>query len=329
MKKGIFFLLALLLLLFGQTLYGASLSSGPFAVSGIVSTNASDCSATDASITLTIDAAQQGTAPYDISIDNGATWIATDVTPNGAGEIGVNSLAWGTYAIAVRDASNAVIYPGYAQVAGCTLDIGAYSDPTFSIDAVSGATGYTWTTSIGSITAGQNTIAATFDFSSEANNATGTICCQPTCPSCTAPATCFDFVVITVESDCSDGIDNDGDGLTDCYDCDDCTTCLDSDGDGITDVCDIDDDNDGIPDVIECPPSTSSSSSTISGSQFGTSNILTINLCSSGNFTSGDIIALEIIDNGSSYTPGTVLVNVAEEVSGVYTTVYSVFLEDF
>jgi len=54
---------------------------------------------------------------------------------------------------------------------------------------------------------------------------------------------------------CNDGIDNDGDGLIDCFDCSDCrnsTFCLDSDNDRIGDLCDLDDDNDGVPDSSEC-----------------------------------------------------------------------------
>ncbi len=73
---------------------------------------------------------------------------------------------------------------------------------------------------------------------------------------------CYDTAEITLTvsgictEDCSDGIDNDGDGLIDCFDCDECGTfagCGDNDGDGVGDFCDLDDDNDGIPDSIECP----------------------------------------------------------------------------
>ena len=48
---------------------------------------------------------------------------------------------------------------------------------------------------------------------------------------------------------CADGIDNDGDGLTDSAD-PDCPQ-LDSDNDGVPDECDLDDDNDGILDTEE------------------------------------------------------------------------------
>jgi len=72
---------------------------------------------------------------------------------------------------------------------------------------------------------------------------------------------CYDVSTITLTvsgacvEDCTDGIDNDGDGLIDCFDCDECgnfATCADNDGDGIGDFCDLDDDNDGIPDSLEC-----------------------------------------------------------------------------
>jgi len=216
MQNGIFLLVVSFLLAFTQAVTAAVISSGPFAISNITTTTASSCTAADASITLTIDAGSPGTAPYDVSLDNGATWVANNLTPNGAREIAVSNQTWGNYALAVRDASNAIIYPGYAEITGCTIDVGAFSNPSYSIDAVSGATGYIWTTTVGAITAGQNTTTATFDFSAVAHNATGSICAQPTGPTCTAPATCFDIRIVATETVCNDGIDNDGDGLVDC-----------------------------------------------------------------------------------------------------------------
>ena len=53
----------------------------------------------------------------------------------------------------------------------------------------------------------------------------------------------------TVAEDCNNGIDDDGDGLTDCFDCADCgsdLSCNDQDFDGLGDYCDLDADNDGI-----------------------------------------------------------------------------------
>ena len=53
---------------------------------------------------------------------------------------------------------------------------------------------------------------------------------------------------------CNNNLDDDGDGLPDCEDCDDCAGsvyCNDNDGDGYNDLCDLDDDNDGITDEEE------------------------------------------------------------------------------
>ena len=53
----------------------------------------------------------------------------------------------------------------------------------------------------------------------------------------------------TATENCSNGVDDDGDGLVDCSD----TDCpgTDTDGDGVCDDIDLDDDNDGMPDVDE------------------------------------------------------------------------------
>ena len=52
---------------------------------------------------------------------------------------------------------------------------------------------------------------------------------------------------------CNNGADDDGDGLVDCLDSDcDILAACDNDGDLVTDRLDYDDDNDGIPDALEC-----------------------------------------------------------------------------
>jgi len=222
-------------------MHAESAATGPFDIASISERNASSCSATDGGFTLVLDAANLGVSPYDISIDNGVSWLVNNQAPS-SNELSVNGLEWGNYTIAVRDASGDVIYPGYAVIAGCEWDVPASAGHSFSIAAVSGATGYTWTTTVGSVSGGQNTVSATFDFSGVSHLSTGTICVQPTGPSCTAPATCFDVVVIGAETRCNDGIDNDGDGDIDCDDGSDCpiptlfttlatnTTCGNSDG---------------------------------------------------------------------------------------------------
>jgi len=60
-------------------------------------------------------------------------------------------------------------------------------------------------------------------------------------------------VASVIPEDCSNGIDDDGDGYIDCadFDCNCNTACGDADGDGIANFCDFDADNDGIPNQRE------------------------------------------------------------------------------
>jgi len=74
------------------------------------------------------------------------------------------------------------------------------------------------------------------------------------------------FSVQAIES-CTNGIDDDGDGLVDCEDPD--CTAYNSDGDDVCNQIDLDDDNDGIPDVSEGCSQTTDIAGTI-----GTNNVV-------------------------------------------------------
>ena len=212
--------LTLLVLLLCGTLAGvASAASGPFGVSGISSTPASDCSASDGTVVVTLDAARLGASPYDLSTDGGATWAVNDATPGAGQTLAVGGLLWGNYVLAVRDANGDVVFPGYASVAGCVFDIVRHDATSrdFAIASIAGATSYTWTISQGAIATGQGTTAMTVDVSAVAPATTIDICVIPNGPSCAAPATCFRALVFGDEI-CGNGLDDDGDGLTDCDD---------------------------------------------------------------------------------------------------------------
>ena len=261
---------AVLLFLAAPTALVATALTAPFGVLSVNTSDATSCTATDGSFEINLDPSNLGVSPYDISLDNGAIWAVNNQAPS-SNALNVSGLAWGTYTLAVRDNNGDVIYPGYAAVAGCVKTLSGAANQSFTFGAVTGATGYNWTTTLGVIAGGQNTTTATFDFSSASHLATGTVCVQPTGPTCTAPPTCFDVIIHTIETDCNDGIDNDGDGLVDCLDCEDCaaaSACDDTDGDGVGNFCDLDDDNDGIPDTAECPSASSGLSGPITTYSF-------------------------------------------------------------
>ncbi len=190
---------------------------GAFTVTAVTATDASGCASGDGSITLTFDAADFGTAPYDVSTDNGTTYALTGATLDASNQLTVPNLDWGTYAIAVRDATGELVYPGYGRVRGCETFACSPLADEFHIDPVAGATGYVWSTDIGSIASGQNTTSVKLDLAAEVPNSVGELCVQPTGPTCTAPPTCFELRVRCPEI-CGNGIDDDLDGDVDCAD---------------------------------------------------------------------------------------------------------------
>ena len=212
---------------------------GAFTVSAIGTGDAADCATASGTVTVTIDASDPGQAPYDVSLDDGATWATLDAAADAAGGVRVEGVRWGTYAVAVRDASEAIVYPGYARVGGCVIDACSRDADDFAAVAVDGATGYTWTTELGTVASGQGTRIVTLDLAGLPAGATAEVCVQPTGPSCSAPATCFG-VRVTCAEVCGNGLDDDGDGIVDEYCIEDCTNGVDDDGDGLIDCEDPD-----------------------------------------------------------------------------------------
>ena len=199
------------------TLAQAQTGSGAFTVNAVTGANATSCTATNGSVTVTISSAKPGTGPYDVSVDNGATWVRNDVTPV-SWQITVTGLQWGNYPVAIRDATNAIVYPGFASVGGCTFDAcSADNTDQFTGPVVPGATSYTWTTTRGTIASGQSTRTVTLNLSAVAPGSTGQVCVTPNGPTCTSPPTCFGIRVKCPEI-CNNGIDDDLDGLSDCAD---------------------------------------------------------------------------------------------------------------
>ncbi|MFD0799218.1 beta strand repeat-containing protein, partial [Maribacter chungangensis] len=118
----------------------------------------------------------------------------------------------------------------------------------------------------------------------------------------------FNSIFTATESEiCNDGIDNDGDGLTDCED-PDCYLAAnsgdsDNDGDGIGDSCDLDDDNDGILDCDEQGLASISDLSTIfqlngAATQI---NANTIQLTAAATYQAGSMMSQGRIDFTKSF----------------------------
>ncbi len=217
MKQLILALTTLFAVALATSTQAAAFDSGAFSVSNITSTDASSCTASDGVIRIAIDPSDAGAAPYDVSIDNGATWILNNQAVNASNELIVSGRQWGGYALAVRDANDDIVYPGHAVLKGCEFEACSPANSQFTSNAVANATGYTWTTSVGTITSGQNTTTIFLDLAAETPGSIGEVCVQPTGPQCSAPPTCFD-VLVKCPEDCSNGIDDDLDGLTDCDD---------------------------------------------------------------------------------------------------------------
>ncbi len=198
-------------------------ASGAFKVTGMTVANASNCTAADGKIVISLDPALAGTSPYAVSLDNGATWTYTAVVRDASNKLTVGGVVWGGYAVAIRDATAAVVYPGSVNVKGCVYEACSPSNANFVAATVPNATSYTWSTSLGGVKAGQGTRIATLELAGVPQGSTGEVCVTPSGPGCTAGPTCFGIRVVCTEV-CDNGIDDDGDGLIDSDDLD-CGAC--------------------------------------------------------------------------------------------------------
>ncbi|MFK8056742.1 MAG: beta strand repeat-containing protein, partial [Saprospiraceae bacterium] len=188
--------------------------SGAFTIDNITSVDVSDCASADGEVIIRINSSNSGATPYDVSLDNGASWVANNLTPDASGDVTVTGQFWGTYAVAVRDNNGDIVYPGYAQIVGCVFDACSPGTDDFTIAPVVGATSYVWTTSVGSVASGAGTTSVELDLSSLTPGDIGTVCVQPTGSTCTAPNTCFSIRIACPEV-CGNGIDDDLDLVID------------------------------------------------------------------------------------------------------------------
>jgi len=63
--------------------------SGAFTIDNITTSDVSDCLTADGEVIIRINSSNSGVSPYDVSLDNGATWVASNLTPDGSGDITV------------------------------------------------------------------------------------------------------------------------------------------------------------------------------------------------------------------------------------------------
>ncbi len=225
----------------------SAFGAGGFTVTGTVAIDASSCTASDGKVELSLDPSRPGASPYDISLDNGRTWSRTGLLRDASDRLAITGLAWGGYALAVRDANKDIVYPGAVTVKGCTFDACSPDDDVFTATAVTDATSYNWTTSLGSIAAGQGTRILELNLAGVTPGRIAEVCVAPQGPGCAVGPTCFNVRVKCAEV-CGNGVDDDLDGLTDCDD-PDCGRPIANAG----------------PDVTTCPNASITLAATSSG----------------------------------------------------------------
>jgi len=200
------------LVLFSAAQLSASLSNNE---------DATDCSTDDGEITIQLSAAELGTPPYDVSIDDGRTWESsrTNLTANASNQLTLTDVPWGTYIVKVRDALGSQSRAGTVQIKGCVLLMCMQNgNNRLQLPEVVGATNYQWTTTVGSIQSGQGTRTILINTTSMNTGDIGEVCVQAEGPGCDGPAVCVDIQKLCAREYCDNGEDDDNDGLVDCED---------------------------------------------------------------------------------------------------------------